>query len=54
MWTSGKMDDAVAAMRAHLARFPRDVMVFQRLYYIFFWQGRFPEMLELTTAQVPH
>jgi tetratricopeptide (TPR) repeat protein len=54
LWTSGKMDDAVAAMRAHLARFPRDVMVFQRLYYIFFWQGRFPEMLELTTALVPH
>jgi tetratricopeptide (TPR) repeat protein len=54
LWTSGKMDDAVGAMRAHLARFPRDVMVFQRLYYIFFWQGRFPEMLELTTAMVPH
>ena len=54
LWTSGKVDDAAAAMRAHLGRFPRDVMVFQRLYYVYFWQGRFPEMLELTTAMVPH
>ena len=54
LWTSGKVDDAVPAMRAHLGRFPRDVMVFQRLYYVYFWQGRFPEMLELTTAMVPH
>jgi tetratricopeptide (TPR) repeat protein len=54
LWTSGKVDDAVAAMRAHLQRFPRDVMVLQRLYYVYFWQGRFPEMLELTTAMVPH
>ena len=53
-WTSGKVDDAAAAMRAHLERFPRDVMVFQRLYYVYFWQGRFPAMLELTTAMVPH
>ncbi len=54
LWTSGKVDDAVPAMRAHLGRFPRDVMVFQRLYYVYFWQGRFPEMLELTAAMVPH
>ncbi len=54
LWTSGKVDDAVPAMRAHLERFPRDVMVFQRLYYVYFWQGRFPEMLELTSAMVPH
>ena len=53
LWTSGKVDDAAAAMRAHLGRFPRDVMVFHRLYYVYFWQGRFPEMLELTTAMVP-
>jgi tetratricopeptide (TPR) repeat protein len=53
LWTSGKPDDAVTAMRAHLAKFPRDVMVFQRLYYIYFWQGRFPEMLELTQGLLP-
>jgi tetratricopeptide (TPR) repeat protein len=54
LWTSGKVDEAAGAMRAHLDRFPRDVMVFQRLYYVYFWQGRFPEMLQLTTAMVPH
>jgi tetratricopeptide (TPR) repeat protein len=54
LWTSGKVDDAAAAMRAHLGRFPRDVMVFQRLYYLYFWQGRFPEMLELTSAMQAH
>ena len=53
LWTSGKLDDAVPAMRAHLATFPRDVMVFQRLYYVYFWQGRFPEMLALTQAMLP-
>jgi tetratricopeptide (TPR) repeat protein len=53
LWTSGKVDDAARAMRLHLDRFPRDVMVFQRLYYVYFWQGRFPEMLELTTALAP-
>ena len=54
LWTSGRPDDAVRAMRAHLATYPRDVMVVQRLYYIFFWQGRFPEMLEMSQAMVPH
>ncbi|HEU4371549.1 MAG TPA: hypothetical protein VFV05_25275 [Methylomirabilota bacterium] len=54
LWTSGKADEAAVAMRAHLADFPRDVMVLQRLYYVFFWQGRFPEMLEATTALLPH
>ena len=54
LWTSGRVDDAVAAMRAHLAAFPRDVMVLQRLYYVYFWQGRFPEMLALTQAVLPH
>jgi tetratricopeptide (TPR) repeat protein len=54
LWTSGKNDDALAAMRRHLERFPRDAMVVQRLYYVLFWQGRFPEMLEAMTALVPH
>jgi tetratricopeptide (TPR) repeat protein len=54
LWTSGRAHDAVTAMRAHLAMFPRDVMVVQRLYYIFFWQGRFPEMLEMSQAMLPH
>jgi tetratricopeptide (TPR) repeat protein len=54
LWTSGRVDEAVAAMRAHLATYPRDVMVVQRLYYIFFWQGRFPEMLQMSEAMLPH
>jgi tetratricopeptide (TPR) repeat protein len=54
LWTSGKVDEALAAMRAHLERFPRDAMVVQRLYYVFFWLGRFPEMLEAMTALLPH
>jgi tetratricopeptide (TPR) repeat protein len=54
LWTSGKPDEAAAAMRAHLEIYPRDAMVLQRLYYVYFWQGRFPEMLEATTALVGH
>jgi tetratricopeptide (TPR) repeat protein len=54
LWTSGNVDDALAAMRRHLERFPRDAMVAQRLYYVFFWQGRFPEMLAAMTTLVPH
>ncbi|HET7342517.1 MAG TPA: hypothetical protein VFL90_13730 [Methylomirabilota bacterium] len=54
LWTSGKVDEAVAAMRAHLASWPRDAMVLQRLYYVYFWQGRFPDMLALTEALLPH
>ena len=36
-------------MLEHLDAWPRDVVVLQRLYFIWFWQGRFPEMLQLTT-----
>src|SRR5439155_11018646 len=31
-----------------------DVMVFQRLYYVYFCLGRFPQMLELTESLLPH
>ena len=43
----GKAADAASAMRAHLADYPRDLVVFQRLYFVWFWQGKFPEMLAL-------
>ncbi len=46
----GKARDAEAAMTAHLGDHPRDPVVFQRLYFVWFWQGRFPEMLALTTV----
>jgi len=53
LWTSGKTDDAERVMREHLARWPRDAVVLQRLYFVWFWQGKFPEMLGLTTGLLP-
>ena len=32
-------------MMEHLDAWPRDVVVLQRLYFVWFWQGRFPEIL---------
>jgi len=46
----GKVWEAERAMREHLAEFPRDLVVFQRLYFVWFWQGRFPAMLALAAA----
>jgi tetratricopeptide (TPR) repeat protein len=44
---------AERAMTEHLAAWPRDVVVLQRLYFVWFWQGRSPEMLALTTRVLP-
>jgi tetratricopeptide (TPR) repeat protein len=49
-WTSGQVPEAERLMREHLGTWPRDAMVFQRLYYVYFWLGKFPEMLRLTTS----
>src|SRR5439155_847877 len=46
----GKAHDAEAAMTRHLADFPRDLVVFQRLYFVWFWQGKFGEMLDLSSV----
>lgn len=51
---TGKPKDAEAAMREHLDAYPRDLIVLQRLYFIWFWQGRFPEMLAMTAALARH
>ena len=51
---TGKPPEAEAAMRAHLETWPRDLLIAQRLYFLWFWQGRFREMLDLTTAIVRH
>ena len=40
--------DAEAAMRAHLRAYPNDLMIAQRLYLMWFFQGRFADMRELT------
>ena len=42
--------DAEAAMRAHLAVWPADLMIGQRLYLMWFFQGRFADMRALTDA----
>ena len=51
---AGRTGEAERAMREHLVGYPRDLVVFQRLYFILFWQGRFPEMLELTRDASRH
>ena len=50
----GKGHEAAAAMRAHLGDYPRDLLVFQRLYFVWFWQGKFPEMLALGGVLARH
>src|SRR3990167_4175773 len=51
---SGNPADAERAMREHLGAYPRDLAVLQRLYFIWFWQGRFADMLDFTTAAARH
>jgi tetratricopeptide (TPR) repeat protein len=53
-WTSGRVPEAERMLREHLATWPRDAMVLQRLYYVLFWLGRFPEMLQVTDALHAH
>jgi len=53
-WTSGQVAPAQTLMREHLTRWPRDAMVLQRLYYVYFWLGKFPEMLALTDSLRAH
>ena len=53
LFVGGRGNDAIAVMREILADFPRDMVLMQRLYYIFFWQGRSAEMLELTRSVLP-
>ena len=53
-WTSGQVPEAERLMRAHLATWPRDAMVLQRLYYVLFWLGRFPDMLAMTDSLRGH
>jgi tetratricopeptide (TPR) repeat protein len=49
----GRPDPAEQQMKEHLDAWPRDVVVLQRLYFVWFWQGRFPEILGLTTRLLP-
>ena len=54
LWTEVRVPEAERAMRAHLETDPRDLAIIQRLYFVFFWQGKFPEMLDATTTLLPH
>jgi len=53
LWVAGRANDAIPMIREILAEHPRDVVLMQRLYYIYFWQGRSSEMLELTGSVLP-
>lgn len=53
LFVGGRGNEAIAVMREILADFPRDMVLMQRLYYIFFWQGRSAEMLQLTGSVLP-
>jgi tetratricopeptide (TPR) repeat protein len=50
LWIGGRSGDAVRLMHEILAGHPRDMVLMQRLYYIYFWQGRSAEMLEMTSS----
>lgn len=49
LYLGGRHQDAEAAMRRHLAAHPTDLAVAQRLYLMWFYQGRADEMRGLTT-----
>ena len=53
LFVGGRGNDAIAVMKEALAEHPRDMVLMQRLYYIYFWQGRSAEMLELTESVRP-
>jgi tetratricopeptide (TPR) repeat protein len=53
LWVAGRGSDAIPLIKEVLAGHPRDMLLMQRLYYIYFWQGRSAEMLELTQSLLP-
>jgi tetratricopeptide (TPR) repeat protein len=52
LWVGGRGNEAIDIIKAILADHPRDVVLLQRLYFIYFWQGRSADMLELTRSVV--
>jgi tetratricopeptide (TPR) repeat protein len=50
LWVGGRGNDAIPLIKEILASTPKDVVLLQRLYFIYFWQGRSADMLELTTG----
>jgi tetratricopeptide (TPR) repeat protein len=50
LWVGGRGNEAASLMKAILTEDPRDVILIQRLYFSYFWQGRSADMLELTES----
>src|SRR5262249_56794859 len=48
LWVAGRANEAIPLIQACLAEHPRDMVLMQRLYYIYFWLGRPAAMLALT------
>ena len=53
LFVGGRGNDAIPVMKEILAEHPRDVLLMQRLYFLYFWQGRSADMLEITTEVLP-
>ena len=53
LWVAGRANDAIPVIKEILVEHPRDMVLVQRLYFIYFWQGRSAEMLELTRLVLP-
>ena len=53
LWVNGRGNDAITLMKEILGEHPRDMTLMQRLYFIYFWQGRSADMLELTSSVLP-
>jgi tetratricopeptide (TPR) repeat protein len=52
LWVAGRANDAIPLIKESLVEHPRDMLLMQRLYFIYFWQGRSAEMLELTQSVI--
>ena len=50
LWVGGRGNEAIDVIKSILAEHPRDVVLLQRLYFIYFWQGRSGDMLDLTDS----
>jgi tetratricopeptide (TPR) repeat protein len=54
LWVGGRSVEAAGLIRDVLKEFPRDIALVQRLFFIEFWRGGFPGILELTSSVVDH
>ena len=50
LWMNGRVGEATLLMKELLAAHPRDVVLLQRLYFVYFWQGRSAAMLDLADS----